>query len=240
MDVMERWGSHPTAPFIKNETQTNNHMKNRSFGLAFLTVLALWSSCTRNDPLPVGVRQLHLPKTVTLPVGGGMQFSPTTVPAEVTRPYTLVWSSDNEEVATVDQQGNVTVLSVGVANVRTQVYEDGNPQSMAAATRIICEDYTLTLEETYGKMPVGGTLTIPQPVVTPEGAPYTLVWSSSDPAIAQVSQKGVITGMEQGQAVISVHVQQRPSASAIFTVDVGLADANPGGSLPDIPDGGDW
>lgn len=204
---------------------------------ALLSGTIACSSDDKDDPL-VAIQQLSLPSSLAIAVGGTEQLTPTTMPANITKPYTLVWSSDNEGVATVDEEGNVTAVEAGTANIRAQVHEDDQPQNIAAATRVTVENYTITLSETSGKVDVGSTITL-EPTVTPAGATYILVWESSNETIASVVD-GVITGRNEGQATITVHVQQQPDIKATFTVDVGVGEANPGGSVGDIPDGDDW
>ncbi len=65
---------------------------------------------------PVGVESVSLDKTsIDLKVGETFSFNPTVSPADATSPV-LIWKSDNEEVAAVDN-GKVTAVKEGTATV---------------------------------------------------------------------------------------------------------------------------
>lgn len=59
--------------------------------------------------------QITLPDSVSIDYGTSLQLTPTLVPEDA--PTTLTWASDNEEVATVDDQGLVTGISAGTATI---------------------------------------------------------------------------------------------------------------------------
>ena len=206
--------------------------------VALLTGVMACSSSDDDAPV-VAIQRVSLPATLSIAVTNSAQLTPTTTPTTVTKPYTLVWSSDNETVATVDQNGLVTALTVGTANIRTQVYEDGVAQSIAAATKVTVASFTLSLASSSGSLEVGKTLPL-EPTVGPAGSTYTLVWSSSNETAAQVDQQGVVTGRNEGESTITVYVQQQPTVKATFAVTVGAGEVNPGGGVGDIPDGGNW
>ena len=58
---------------------------------------------------------ISLDEQVLLGVGTSLQLTPERYPDYA--PYTLAWSSDNEQVATVNDKGMVTGVSVGTANI---------------------------------------------------------------------------------------------------------------------------
>lgn len=61
---------------------------------------------------------ISLPATASVGLGLTTQLTPVATPdfAE----YTLTWSSDNDAIASVDQEGNVTGVSVGTANITVE------------------------------------------------------------------------------------------------------------------------
>ena len=61
---------------------------------------------------------LTLPATAS--VGLGLTTQLTAVPVPDFAEYTLTWSSDNDAIASVDQEGNVTGVSVGTANITVE------------------------------------------------------------------------------------------------------------------------
>ncbi|MDR2284141.1 MAG: Ig-like domain-containing protein [Sphingobacterium sp.] len=217
-------------------------MKNIKYYVVTCLILIGYTitSCSKSDDTPeVGIQQLSLPTTLSLAVTNTAQLKPTTSPVNITRPYELRWSSDNEAVATVDQNGKVTAVSAGTANVRTEVYENGEPQKIAAATVVTVKDFMVLLDATSASLEIGGTRTL-KPTVTPEGATYTLQWSSSAETIASVDDKGIVTARNVGEAVITVTIKEQPAVKATFSVQVGAGKVNPGAGLGDIENGGTW
>lgn len=58
-------------------------------------------------------------------------------PAEVTDEYNKNWSSDNEKVATVDESGSVTAVSVGEAFVTVTLSKNGDEESYSKSCKVV-------------------------------------------------------------------------------------------------------
>lgn len=108
------------------------------------------------------------------------------------------WTSDNEEVATVDEYGNVTAVGVGSATITgttgSLVTECSVEVDYADPVRVFL-NYTgiyLTVDES-------SPLTA---VVLPAGARQDIVWKSSNEEVATVDQEGLVTGIAAGNASI--------------------------------------
>lgn len=214
-------------------------MKKIIYTVACLMLLMSTSCSKSEDTAQVGIQQLSLPGTLSLAVANTAQLTATTSPANVTRPYQLTWSSDNEAVATVDQNGKVTAVAAGTANIRAQVYENGEAQKIAAATVVTVKSFTMTLDKASGTLEIGATETL-NPTVSPEGATYTLQWTSSAESIASVNEQGVVTARNVGEATITAKVKEQPSVLVTYKVTVGAGEVNPGAGVGDIPNGGNW
>ncbi len=64
---------------------------------------------------------------------------------------------------------------------------------------------------------IGSTITL-TPTITPEDANTTLKWESDDTSIAKVSQSGVVLGLKEGTAIISVTTSNDLKAECFVTV----------------------
>ena len=74
---------------------------------------------------PVAVTGVSLDKTtLDMEVGGTASLTPMTVPAYATD-QVVTWSSSNEEVATVDSEGNVTAEGAGSATITVTTHDGG-------------------------------------------------------------------------------------------------------------------
>ena len=72
---------------------------------------ALFCSCTKNEPVqkPVAVEEVKLDAAVRVPRGGEKQLVAVVLPEGATYDA-VVWSSDDETVATVDENGLVKAV----------------------------------------------------------------------------------------------------------------------------------
>jgi len=113
----------------------------------------------------------------------------------------VVWSSDNEDVATVDEQGNVTAHSVGVANITVATTDGSNLSANCKATVVnLVKSIKVTPDETF--INEGDNLYI-SVLVAPEYATNkNVVWSSDNPDIASVDASGFVTAVTSGTTVI--------------------------------------
>jgi uncharacterized protein (TIGR02145 family) len=74
----------------------------------------------------------------------------------------------------------------------------------------------IKVSPTEANVAIGGTIKLTA-TVTPESLASKVVWSSDTPAVADVDQQGVVTGVAEGRAIISAKVGDK-SATATITV----------------------
>lgn len=110
-----------------------------------------------------------------------------------------VWESDQESVAVVDKDGNITAVGPGTAvicgtsaegTVSCSVSVEGAP-----AVKIQLSQSEISLQ-------MGETAELSAVVMPEFTTDQTLTWSSSNPDIAAVSQDGKVTAQGTGSAVI--------------------------------------
>lgn len=124
--------------------------------LLFLAVTSLLlAGCDEtNDPMAIGVKSVSLDKTSkTLLVGGTEQLVATVLPEDAVN-KTVVWSSDAEDVASVDAStGLVTALEAGTAKITATTEDGGYTASCAVTVTTDMEAYlkALLLED-FGQM----------------------------------------------------------------------------------------
>jgi uncharacterized protein YjdB len=140
--------------------------------------------------------------TLTVPVSDTKQLTASVAPSNATD-KSVVWSSNNTEVATVDNNGVVTGVSAGTA-VITATAADGNfnsscvvtvQDSIVPATGISLDRATFTL-----KMP--NTIELIATVTPANATNKNVSWTSSVPAVATVNN-GVVTGVAAGVTTIT-------------------------------------
>jgi len=171
-------------------------------------------------PQPQQLTSLSVDESLTLDVGVTQALTVVAEPAEAE--YTLTWTTDDETIATVDQEGNVTGVAAGTCNVTVT---SDNDLSATCAVTVVGEDPKpvlegITLSETELTMEEGDDF---QLEVTPEPADFTeyeLVWSSDKETVATVSADGLVTAVGEGMCVITVTVPETElSATCEVTVN---------------------
>lgn len=132
----------------------------------------------------------------------------------------VTFTSSNNKIATVDNNGKVTGISEGLATI-TATTIDGSKTATCSITvnKPIIKVKTVSLNKTTDSLTVGATNTITV-TVNPTDATNKLVkWTSSDNKIATVDDNGNVTGISKGIATISVTTVDG-SKMALCTISV--------------------
>ena len=118
-----------------------------NFSLLTLICVAIFSACNTNNPdepnqetTIIPAQSIKSDKKITLFVDSTYKINVTITPAEANEP--LVWSSDNANVATVNQQGVVTAISDGTCKISVS----SGPLTAATQVTVINNPVTLQLE----------------------------------------------------------------------------------------------
>ncbi len=146
-------------------------------------------------------------------------FDPDTTPQSARG---LKWSSDNENVATVDASGKVTAVGVGKARITavSEVFEETPAaECLVTVNKNDVQIEGVALNETAVEVKPGDKLQLSASVL-PEGSPQGVTWSSSNAEIALVDEAGLVTAIAEGTAVVTATSSADSSKSASCTVTV--------------------
>lgn len=157
---------------------------------------------------------------VSLDLGGTATFTATILPSDATNKR-VIWSSDKTEVATVNGKGVVTAVGEGTATITAKT---SNGFSATATITVAASGIKVTgvaVNPQAASISAGETLQLTASV-TPSNADsrYTaLTWKSSNTQVATVDQKGLVTAVKQGSAIITVQTAYfGKSAEAVINV----------------------
>ncbi len=128
-------------------------------------------------------------------------------------PTELVYSSRNEEIARVDQDGVVTGVSPGRTIIRAQA-QDGSGRYGQMTVTVLEAPESVSLDTDALTLAVGETKT-----VTASGVRRT-VWETSGEHVAAVDENGTVTGVSPGRCVITCASEARPELKASVSVRV--------------------
>ena len=178
------------------------------------------SSLPYFEVFSVPVSEISLDKTeATLERQSTLQLTATVLP-ENCRNNTLKWSSDNEEVATVDENGLVTAVSVGEANI-TATAVDGSgvtatckvTVSPKLVTSVTLNKNELTIEKSF-------TAQLAATVAPDDADDLGLIWTSDNEEVATVDENGLVTAVSVGEANITATAVDGSGVTATCKVTV--------------------
>ena len=116
----------------------------------------------------------------------------------------VTWSSSNAAVATVSNTGTVTAVAPGTATI-TVTANEGSFTYNVGVTVIDVPVTGITLNHTTFTLDAGDTKNNLTATISPPNATNkNVTWSSSNAAVATVSNTGTVTAVAAGTAVISV------------------------------------
>lgn len=137
----------------------------------------------------------------------GKTLKLTAVPTPSNATADVNWSSSNQEVATVSQDGIVSGLKPGLTIIRAVSKDDDKIKAefsltIEKAAAVNPTGITLTTADNVKEVEVGKTLTI-NASVTPSEAEQSVRFTSADNTIATVTNAGIVTGLKEGKVVIT-------------------------------------
>lgn len=141
----------------------------------------------------------------------------------------IVFTSEDETVATVDDKGNVTAVKAGETKIKVSVKDSDVYTEIAVKVNgkpVVEKPITgVSVKADKSELKVGETAKLTA-VITPEDTTDSkdLKYESSDKAVAEVSDAGVVTAKAAGKAVITVSSAARPDVKATVEINVKAKD----------------
>ena len=127
--------------------------------------------------------------------------------AEAAEKLELIWTSDDETVAAVDENGLVTAVGAGETTIRVSAREGELSGSCVVTVVVTARD--LVLPDTLELVLNGQNSANLNASATPEDATgVTFTYTSSDETVATVDETGLVTAVANGEADITVTLTQ--------------------------------
>ena len=158
--------------------------------------------------------------TVGIVEGSTYKLTATVLPENTTDSKNVSWSSNNEAVATVDANGNVTAKRAGTAVITAT---STNGKTAGCTVTVSKKEIPITeisLDKSSATLTEGETTTLVATVL-PENTTYgkSVKWSSSNVAVATVDLMGKVTAKRAGTAIITAISENGKTASCTITVN---------------------
>ena len=207
------WRSNAT--YIASVDESTGVITAHKVGDAIITATATdgsgISASTKIHVTPLKVSQIAMPKEISLLHTLSKQIEVNIAP-ELADNKTLKWTSDNEDVATVTQEGVVKGVNVGSANI-TAAAVDGSEVSATCKVTVALGTIELSTKtinlrkgESYAEQIVN---------VLPDNYEHKeVVWTSADNSIASVDSEGMITAVKPGITTIKYSLGYDSSITA--------------------------
>ncbi|MGN0487194.1 MAG: Ig domain-containing protein [Acutalibacteraceae bacterium] len=167
-----------------------------------------------------GAQEITLtPESKSLNVGASVTLTPTVLPMNA-YDKSVSWSSSDDRIASVDENGTVTSHKTGTVTI-TATSKAQKSVSGVCTVKVYKLAEKVTLNSSSVTMKKGGTYKL-SAVVSPEDTTdKTVSWSSSDSKIVTVDASGKLTAVSGGVATVTAQsVTEGIYAQCKVTVDV--------------------
>lgn len=155
----------------------------------------------------------------TFNVGTVFQLVARVLPATATN-RTVTWSSSNETVATVDAAGKVIGVKAGTSIITATTVDGGLKAGVVVNIVSVATILPTGISITPTKLVLLGATAQLSATITPTNTTnQTITWTTSNPAIATVSETGTVSGIALGSATITAKTDNGAySSNSVITV----------------------
>lgn len=188
-----------------------------------MTLEAYWSE----DSIVLGT------KNVSLLVGTEKLIEILSLPDGVKK-EDLIYSSSDEEIATVDENGNIKAIKEGKVTITIKT-KDGK-YTNKIEVNVTSEEVDIETFSIFGfsSVAVGETVRLGISY-EPDNATNTHIkWTSSDPNIATIDANGIVTGVAEGTVTITAETDNGKTATYTISVYV-YTPSTPSDPTPSTP-----
>lgn len=201
-----------------------NKSKYKFFVLIFIVLMVLTGCFDQPKILPESL-EITAEKTA-INVEEELQLEVTVLPADASQ--TVVWSSSDETIITVDEDGTIQGVGAGTATITVSSESDSlitDSLLITVIQLVNVPEVSIVYEKT--EMAMGEEMQL-STLITPVDNQSGVIWTSSKPEVAAVDASGKVTGIIPGTVNITAKLNLAGSISDSLLVTVlepaGLAD----------------
>ena len=159
------------------------------------------------------------PEAGTITPKGTLALTAEVQPSNATQPG-VNWRSNNTSVATVSATGEVTGVAVGTAVITATAKDNSSVSASCTVTVQPIQVQSIILNQPSLSLVKGSTASLTATVQPADASNPAVIWSSSNPAAATVSQTGVVTAIAPGTSIITARAADGSGVEAACTVTV--------------------
>ena len=162
--------------------------------------------------------------TATLKASETLTLVATVLPENATD-KSVEWSSSDESVAVVDDNGVVTAISVGEAIITATAIDGSGVSATCQVTVVPTLAMSIELDKTEYNVEEKSDFQLVATVLPEHTTNKEVAWSSSDKWIASVDNNGFVTVYAVGEAIITATTTDGTNLSATCRINV-YSDVN--------------
>lgn len=146
-------------------------------------------------------------------VGDNFKLQANILPYNTTD-KTIYWESSNNDIVTIDSDGNLKATSRGVVTITAKTV-NGKQDSITLNVKVYPKE--IKIEKLDNEVFTGEQIQLKVNIV-PEDSETILKWSSSNDNIVKVDENGNINALKYGQAIITVTTDNMKTDSIVINV----------------------
>lgn len=165
----------------------------------------------------VNLSGISMPNNLSISYGDTYTFSPIIIQNGATT--TLTWLSSNTSVATINTNGELTAIGIGTTTITCTAHNGVYAQCEVTVSPVLVSN--ITLNETEAELTVGEKLQMEALIAPDNATDKNVTWSSTNEAVAVVSESGLVTAVGSGTCQIKATANDGSgkSASCLITVE---------------------
>ena len=174
------------------------------------------------DPIPATGVSLY-PTSDLIEIGDEIALSPTITPSNATNKE-VTWTSSAENIASVSAEGIVKGVTEGEATITVTTVDGSHTATFAVEVREHVEDVaSVSLDIDTKTIAKNGEYQLTPVFVPANATDKRVTWESLDPAIATVTENGLVKGVRGGITRIKITTRDgNLTAESEVIVDVPL------------------
>lgn len=161
---------------------------------------------------------VEIGSTISLVAG----FSPSDAPNKA-----HTWTSENPQIATVDETGKVKGISIGTTRITaTALANNATATCTVEVVDKIIAVTSVTLNSKEDTISVGSTTSLTATILPTTATDQNVVWTSSNNAVATVNENGLVKGLSVGSANITASVGGKSGVCAVTVTEKSVNFSN--------------
>ncbi len=170
--------------------------------------------------MPVFVNKIQIsPENWDGTVGESFKIEAVVMP-ENAADKSLTWTSSDEDIASVDAEGNVMALAIGEADIMATA-ADGSGISATCHVEVgasVIPVEGISLDKESAELKVGDSIALTATVLPENATDKTVTWSSDNASVASVDENGNVMAISLGTANITAACGDYSAICAVTVV----------------------